>query len=339
MRKQDYDHFLSPIRELPWVAKVEFISNPDDWGLDGTLQVTTSGKKHEFLVALKNSFLDRVMLNALIGAAQKIRETSKKELILFARYVPRPSGDRLIEAGINFLDLAGNIHLALGPDYQRTLLGRKEITKTKSPKKSTTAKVQLLYAMIIHPAAVPLSVRELAVIAGLSKSSVATLRSGLLSEGAVIPKGDKYLPRNPEQLISSYSQVLRPRLLLGRFRGQESDPAKQMQQIAQVLKQMEIRFSITGGPAADLLQHYYRGTETPIFIFKENSAVFKNAKLMPDREGPIIFLKGPGELAIWREEKGIPLPHPWLIYSELMDCRDPRAHEAATEFHEEFLKK
>lgn len=60
-------------------------------------------------------------------AQAKLRRVVHREpLLLLARYIARPSAERLIESGVNFLDRAGNVHLVLGRNYERTIIGNKE---------------------------------------------------------------------------------------------------------------------------------------------------------------------------------------------------------------------
>lgn len=44
-----------------------------------------------------------------------------------------------------------------------------------------------------------------------------------------------------------------------------------------------------------------------------------------------------GTVPFGRETEPFPVAPPWLIYSELMYCSDPRTHEAAEEIEREFL--
>jgi len=59
--------------------------------------------------------------------------------------------------------------------------------------------------------------------------------------------------------------------------------------------------------------------------------------LLPDRSGPITLLRAFGELVFWRQVSSWMVAPPWLVYSELMNADDPRAHEAALELRREFL--
>ena len=100
---------------------------------------------------------------------------------------------------------------------------------------------------------------------------------------------------------------------------------------------MGIRSSLTGGPAAELLQHLYRGPEIPIFLSQWSPEIQERLRLLPDRQGFITVMRAFGEPAFWRELGGLTVAHPWLIYAELMNSADPRAHEAAEELRRKFL--
>lgn len=60
---------------------------------------------------------------------------------------------------------------------------------------------------------------------------------------------------------------------------------------------------------------------------------------LPDKSGPLIFLRSFGSVPFWQESGSFPIAHPWLIYSELMYSSDPRAHEAAEEIKREYLSE
>ena len=97
----------------------------------------------------------------------------------------------------------------------------------------------------------------------------------------------------------------------------------------------KISYALSGGPAADAMQHFYRGSEAPVFLDAENQ---RGLRLLPDRNGPVVLLKPFGNLVYWREFDGKMVAPPWLIYAELLIGSDPRAREAAEELRREFLK-
>ena len=113
--------YLEKLREIDFVKALHFAtpSHQSDTGIDGVLTIETPRGKFAFTVEHKNSYLDRTVLNAFIVQAKHY--AGKRPLLLFARYVPRPSADRLVQSGVNFLDQMGNIHLALGDNYVRKI--------------------------------------------------------------------------------------------------------------------------------------------------------------------------------------------------------------------------
>jgi hypothetical protein len=92
-------------------------------------------------------------------------------------------------------------------------------------------------------------------------------------------------------------------------------------------------------PRMKLLQKFYRGLELPTFIESLNDQLRRQLRIIPDKSGPLIFLRSFGSIPFWRESGSVPIAHPWLIYSELMYSSDPRAHEAAEEIKREYLSE
>ena len=266
----------------------------------------------------------------------------KKPPLLVARYIPRPSAERLLEAGINFVDGAGNIHLKLGKSFERTIVGQPETSKVDKASSISAPSLKALFAFAANPITDKWTVRRLAEVAGISKSKAAQVRRQLMNEGLLRLHDGRIAfveDKAKDVLLQGYGQALRPSLLVNRFRSQEQDPDKFIRQLGDVLKETNTPWSLTGGPAADILTHFYRGEETPIFIGDSTPAVLKKLRLMPDRDGTVILLKGFGQVPYWKAVDGKMLAHPWLIYCELMYSSDPRAHEAAAELEGVILRR
>jgi hypothetical protein len=342
MMEASIDRYVSRINNLDFVKAVDFArpSRSHDQTFDGTLKIRTPKGTYAFVVETKTSYLDRSVLNALINRANARTTPHREPLLLLARYVPAPSAEKLIEAGINFVDLAGNMHLALNKDYVRTVLGNKE-TRAQSSRILTPARIQLLFALAAKPEAANWSVRQLSDIAGVGKSNVAQLRRQLVAGGLLksSKRGYALAPEKEleEELLRGYDRILRPKLLIGRFRTQESAPEALFKKLKPVFGNSSVEWSITGGPAASLLQHFYQGIEVPVFVNVLPDEAKRELRMLPDKAGPIIFLRAFGQLTRWRNIQGMDIPHPWLVYAELMQSEDPRAHEAAALLKREFL--
>jgi len=335
--------FLEQIRSLPFVKGLE-VSRENravDSGTDGILKVRTTDGTYVFQVEQKRSYLDRAILNALVAQAKSSNMKRHVPLLLLARFIPKPSAERLIDAGVNFLDQVGNMHLVLGRNYERTIIGNKEKATSKEGPRLSPASTQLLFTFATREEAGAWTVRQLAEASGLSKSNVANVRQQLVDRELLKKSGRGFEVRDKErlqeELLRGYEIALRPRLLIGRFHSPHKDLDGTIAEINKTSRDISIRWSVTGGPAAYALQKFNRGLELPIFIDSFSDQLRRRLRIIPDKVGPVILLRSFGTVTFWRNADPFPLAHPWLIYSELMNSPDPRAHEAAEELKREFL--
>jgi hypothetical protein len=262
--------------------------------------------------------------------------------LVFARYVPLPTAEQFLEAGVNFVDLVGNLHLVLGTHYERTIMGHVEPRKAQERQRITAAQLQVLFLFATQPESVAWPVREIGTQAGVSKSKAAAVRSELIASGLTTkthPNRFRATKATEELLVSGYSQILRPKLVLGRFRAPERDLADFLKRLPEAFEGSSWRYALSGGPAADALQHFYRGSELPMFVSDDCAELRHRLRLLPDRSGPITLLRAFGELVFWHQVSSWMVASPWLVYSELMNADDPRAHEAALELRREFLSQ
>lgn len=337
------DPFLEQIRRLPFVKGLDL--SPEnrtvDSETDGILKLRTPKGTYSFLVEQKRSYLDRGILNALVSQAQLNAKRRREPLLLLARFVPKPSAERLVQSGVNFLDQVGNMHLVLGRNYERTVIGNKENVAPRESPRFSPAGAQLLFTFASIEQAGTWTVRQLAEASGLSKSNVANVRHQLVDHGILKKAGRVFEIRDKsrieEELLRGYELALRPKLLIGRFRSPQKELDEMLTELSGAFQDLSIRWSVTGGPAAYALQKFYRGVELPVFIDAFSDQLRRRARILPDKTGPIILLRSFGAIPFWRETKPFPLAHPWLIYSELMNSSDPRAHEAAEELKREYL--
>jgi hypothetical protein len=235
------------------------------------------------------------------------------------------------------------MNLALGGNYHSLILGKPEIrsAEKRSPGPAT---IQVLLALAAQPETWGWPIRQLASVAGVSKTVAAEVRQRLVEEGTLKEgKDGQWQLLDPQALrercLSGYSQLLRPRLLINRFRSLETDADKFVAAFIRVVSQSGKKYALTGGAGAFLLQHYYRGPETAIFVEGITPDIERQAKLLPDRRGPIVLLRAFAEpLVFWRLVHGQWVAHPLLVHLELLQQDDPRAHEAAARIREELLK-
>jgi hypothetical protein len=284
--------------------------------------------------------LSRSAVSPLLAWLDHLRTDRTPDIILLARHISRQAAEALIDAKVNFADDAGNIHIELGNAYNWTVIGIPAPEPVSERRPASPAQLQLLFQFVTHPESVNWPVRRLDSAAGISKSKVSQARRQMMVEGLLIRVGSRYKlgPANllADRLISGYAQVLRPKLTLGTFRSPEKTAESFLSRLRKEVPS-GVRYSLSGGAAADLLQRFYRGPEVTLFLEPSTRAIAQQLRLLPDREGPITILSAFGDLVFWEERKHHMLAPPWLIYAELLSGKDPRAHEAAQEFRREFL--
>jgi hypothetical protein len=174
---ESFASFREQLLRLPYVKGV-LIRPGKNTPSDGVLELRVRGGKFEFQVEFKRSFLSTSMTNALISQVKRDRP-----LMLFAHYVSRPTGERLADAGVNFVDESGNLNVALGKEYQTLVLGKGQKHTESESKRMGAATVQVLFTCLARADGVALPVRELATLAGVSKTAAAEARQRLVVEG------------------------------------------------------------------------------------------------------------------------------------------------------------
>lgn len=342
---RDFAVYLDHVQELPFVRKLELTREPKlgPRHLPALVKLRTARRTFTLALELKRTFLDQTLTNALIAEHLGPKPRHQLPLIL-ARYIPRPTGERLAEAGINFVDRAGNIHLKLGEEYHVLRLGRRQPLPEPTAHRPGPALIQLLLVMLADPMAAGWPVRKLAEAAGIGKTAAATGRKRLMRLGLLTEAGKKIYrvadrKKLAEDFVTGYNQVLRPHLLIGRFRAPEKDPGQLLGKFAMAAKRHKLTWGVTGGPAAHALERFYRGAEIPLFVARLDPELGRDLRVVTDRNGPLVLLRTFGPLCTWRTLGDIVVAHPWLIYAELLCQGEPRALEAAEQLRQKHLGK
>ena len=114
-----------------------------------------------------------------------------------------------------------------------------------------------MFQFVTNPESANWTVRDIAAAVGLGKSKVAELRLQFAREGIFKAHGgEKSLDVTRElrdRLISGYNQILRPKLVLGRYRYQESSVDQFVARLSLTGAEQKIPYALTGGPAADAM--------------------------------------------------------------------------------------
>lgn len=336
--------FLDRVADLPFVARAESVESKPVFNgsyFDATVQVDTPAGSCRYLTVVKRSYLDIATVRSIVVTAKGL-VSHGRNLLVFARYLPPPSAWKLIDAEAHFIDLCGNAHFHSPPHFHWTSLGNRESASLGQPRIQTAATVQLLFTLIAYPESAAWPVRDLADRAGVSKSTAAATRRRLLADRTIRAVNGQFRFCDPrdyvDQLVSGYRQILRPRLMIGRFRAREKRIEDFLVRLQREAPAHGFEFALTGGHASYKIRQYYKGPTATIFVRPVMQDLPRRLELLPDREGPILLLKSFGDPAFWKEIDRVAIAHPWLIYAELLADALPRDHEAAEDLRSEVLQ-
>jgi hypothetical protein len=333
------DSYIEQLKRIPYVRRVR-VENENSLA-DSVVRIRTPSGDFALALQVKRSYLDRIVTNALLALAAR---GSRLPVMVFVRYVPRPIGERLAAAGVNFVDRVGNLHLRLG-ENQTLLLGKPEGRPRPEGKRTGPAAIQVFCTLLATPEAIQWSTRRLADASGAGKTAVAEARQRLTADGVLQPlKSGGYTLADRKSLeeyfIRGYEQILRPHITLGRYRSGEREPGVFVQRVAEITAKHGLRWALAGAAGAYELERFYRGETTQLFLGVDTigDELQRGLKLLPDKAGPITLFRFFGDVVLYPGTRPKPVAHPWLLFAELLFEGTPRGLEAAEEIREKFLK-
>jgi hypothetical protein len=339
--KENWEVYLTHLRKLPFVeeASIQQVSprissQRGVYQPDAVLEVKTPRDTYEFLVELKRTHLTYTLADGLIAHAG---QSGQKPLMLFTISVSRKIGKYLGERGINFVDQAGNCRLQISNELMAVIEGK---TPIKAPTKGRGISIpgyRVLFTILADPALLNSPVRTIADAAAVSKTTAAETITRLLQDGLVGPGQGRRRILEPKSLLDRWMlgyETFRQRMVIGRFRTQENDPAALEKRLEKELKQPVV-WAWGGGAAAMRITRHYRGEETVLHVCDPAEDLPKRLRALPSNDGPLIIQHTPNKAAYEGIEPHT--VHPLLVFADLMVNGDPRAREAALEIRERYI--
>lgn len=253
---------------------------------------------------------------------------SKHPVLLALPLVSPQSAADLREAGIQYLDRAGNCYLAFGQRYLAWVEGRTPEAALPRGREMRGAGYRVLFALLVSPTLAGAPLRTLADAAGVSRTAASVLLGRLREEGHLYRRQGAPVLRQSRELVDrwlvGYRDLVRPRLRLGRF----ALPHGQKDALVRTLGvALGDRWAWGGVEADRALGGLYQAPDLTVHVRAWERPDPAHIPLRADPEGLVEVLGIPGPSA-WVEAEQARV-HPLLVYSELRISRDPRAWEAA----------
>ena len=246
--------------------------------------------------------------------------------------------DTLRGNDIQFIDTAGNGYINQPPVYL-FVKGNKAKLEIKAPTVNRVFKqtgLRVLYALLCNPGMENDTYRNIATKTGVALGMVNWVFKDLNELGFLLETGTGRAKKirliNKEKLLerwlNAYTEQLRPKLLLGRYRGTDG-----WWQNAQLKPEQ----ALWGGEtAAAKLTDYLKPQEITIYLDKDNTA----AVLIPNR----LKIDPTGDVELvarfWQPDTITPngdMVHPLLVYADLMATGNQRNMETARIIYDEHI--
>ena len=314
-------------------------------GADARLTLRTSTGHLIYYVEVKRT-VNAAGLEHLIHQLERYAQGTKAKPVLFSNYISPNLALRLINAGVNFADAAGNVYLNWPGKLHIQILGAKpkQLTEAASERLSQPSGLKVLFTLLTQAPEEWGGYRDVAKASGVALGSIAWIMRELKAKGYLAQTGrDQWTLTHKRKLldlwVAGYSARLRPNLLVGRYQPPEADLNQTVRLLGAELKSKKIPWALTGGFAADILAHHFRGEQLSVFVQEWPTEVTRPLKWLPSEQGRVTVLRKFSPLLAFNPEspRSQPVAHPLLVYAELIFQGRERELETAKILYDRYL--
>lgn len=263
---------------------------------------------------------------------------AKDRLLLLAPHV-RPQQAAILErAGIDYLDLAGNVHLQAPGLFVHVEGRRPPKEPMPAPGRPQKGWIKTVMAILIRPELTNAPYRTLAEQADVALGTLAGCMNDLAARGLLLDgKGGRKVADRQALValwVQAYIEGLRPRLNERRLQVRAEEKQEIWARLETVLRARAQRWALTGADAADRRTHFFRAEETeiyaPVRAFEDRETQKALVAQPAVRGGNLLIIEPPGPLAIPEVAgDGFPVAPDLLAYAELRYRGTGQALEAA----------
>ena len=265
-------------------------------------------------------------------------EHAGDRLLLLAPHVRAQQAAALERAEIDYLDLAGNIHLN-APGLFVHVEGRQPPREPPTgPGRPQKGWIKAVMAILIRPELVNAPYRTLAEEADVALGTIAKCMNDLALRGLLLDRKDGRTLPDRQALVAlwvqAYVEGLRPKLKERRFQVRTDDKQQLWARLRGALAERGQLWALTGADAAEGRTHFFRAEETevyaPIRAFEERDVQKALIAQPAGRGGNLLVIEPPGPLAVpTAVDQAFPVAPDLLAYAELRYRGTGQALEAA----------
>jgi hypothetical protein len=313
-------------------------------------QIETVARQPYYAVDLRPDLLLRIVIQdkelqycaeikAAVTQANKLLLLMHKErlphpLLVIAKYINPQMAEQLVHDGVEFIDTAGNAFINQPPLYifvkgnrPPEILGQVPVKRTFMP-----TGLKMIYAFLCNPGLENKTFREIAATADVAVGTVNWIMKELKELGFLLDMGKQGYKLIQKDLLlqrwlTAYPEQLRPKLLLGRYKGEYGDWWQQ--------NNLDPLIAQWGGEvaAAKLTQYLLPQIVTIYTTAEQLNQLLLEFRLRKDPTGDVEILK-----RFWKHGKTRQyeyLVHPILVYADLLATGNERNIETAKIIYEQ----
>jgi hypothetical protein len=318
-------------KNLPGQAEIKTVKPLRDPKVraDYLLGIVMQGKEIRYYAEIK----------ANVTKADKLLVMMRKgefdhPLLLVTKYINTQLADELKQNGTEFIDTAGNTFINQPALYIFVKGNKPDIVKTPPTKRTfKPAGLRVIYTFLCNPGLENKTYREIAAETGVALGTVDWIIKELKGLGFLLDmgkRGQRLIQKENllQRWVTAYPEQLRPKLTLGRFRGEHDWWQQKM------LDPLKAQWG--GEVAAARLTQYLQPQIITIYTAPQelDQLLIKN-RLKRDQTGDVEILRRfwkPPE--IWKYED---LVHPILIYADLLATGNERNIETAKMIYDQHI--
>lgn len=347
IERETFETCVANLRALEAIKDVDLRERDNGLppGVDAQLVLRTNAGQLVYFVEVKRT-VSASGLEHLLQQLERYAQGTKAKPLLLSNYISPNLAERLIHAGVNFADAAGNVYLNWPGKLHIQIQGarQKQLTEAKSERLSQPSGLKVLYALLTQASEDWGTYRDIAKASGVALGSIAWIVRELKAKRYLVQQGrDQWRLTQKRKLldlwVGGYSARLRPNLLIGRYQPPEADLEQTLLTLRNELEHKKIFWALTGGFAANILTRHFRGEHISLFAEEWPRDLMQRLRWLPSADGPVTVLRKFSPLVTFNPEvpDSPPVAHPLLVYAELIFQGRERELETAKILYDRYL--
>ena len=255
--------------------------------------------------------------------------------LLLAPYIRQTQAQVLQDAGVDYVDLAGNAHIET-PERFIHVEGRRPLPLPHRRLRLTKGWVKTVMALLVEPELLHQPYRIVALRAAVAVGTVTACLQHLREHRYLVVRGaDRTLNEVPDLIarwVAAYADVVRPRLAERRLQVPAGDKPDLWERLQTRLAERKIAWALTGADAAETTVGHFHAENTEIYApvtpFDDRHLLLA-LPAQPAARGNLLVIEPPGPLALGTQEAAVPIAPLLLQYAELRYRGTEQAREAA----------